>query len=318
MREIARGSGGRLETPVVFLIHKRPDTTEKVFQEIARARPRQLFVVADGPAPGNAREARRCAESREIVRAISWDCEVLRNYADMRLGLKRRISSGLDWAFSQVEEAIILEDDCAPHPDFFRFCENLLSHFRDDPRIMMISGNNFQERARPCTATYYFSRIAHIWGWATWRRAWQCYDVGMTAFPRFVSERRIDSILPDTAMQAHYLDLLRGTYDDQIDNWGYRWQFAVWNRGGLVATPNSNLVSNIGFGPDATHTPTPHPLFANRPTYPLDVIEHANDVRADDDADLREFRTEQEWYHRPLARRVCDRLIRTMRRAARR
>jgi hypothetical protein len=301
-----------LATPIAFFIHKRPETTRRVFREIAKARPRRLFTIADGPRVGNVREAKLCAETREIVKAVTWECEVLRDFADTKLGLKRRISSGLDWVFSLSEEAIILEDDCVPHPDFFVFSEALLRHFQDDERVMMISGNNFQEGARRGAGSYYFSRIAHIWGWATWRRAWRRYDIDMRSFPSFAEQRKLDWILPDTAMREHYLGLLRSTFEDQIDNWGYRWQFAVWDRDGLVAAPNINLVRNIGFGPGATHTPTPHPLFADRPAYPLGPIEHPAEIAPDNEADLREFRAEQAWYRRPLARRVWDRLMRTI------
>jgi hypothetical protein len=216
-----------------------------------------------------------------------------------------------------AEEAILLEDDCLPHPDFFVFCETLLERFRDNDRVMAITGNNFQEGIIRGDASYYFSRIAHTWGWATWRRAWRRYDVHMTSFQSFVDRKKIDAILPDPEMREHYLDLLRSTFANQIDNWGYRWQFAVWDHDGLIAAPNVNLVSNIGFGPGATHTPTPHPLFADRATAALGAIRHPAEVRADDEADLSEFRAEQTWYRRPLARRAWDRLARNMGRLAR-
>jgi hypothetical protein len=313
--EAGAETGQTLETPLAFFIHKRLETTRRVFREIARIKPRRLFIIADGPTPGIAKETRLCAQTREIVRAITWDCKVLHDFAETKLGLKQRISSGLDWVFSLADEAIILEDDCVPHPDFFRFCETLLSRFRDDARVMMISGDNFQQGLQRGSGSYYFSRIAHIWGWATWRRAWQCYDREMRSFPDFLARRRLESILPDAAMREHYLDLLRGSYENQIDNWGYRWQFAIWQRGGLVAMPNTNLVTNIGFGPGATHTPTPHPLFANRPAHPIGAIAHPGEIRVDDEADLQEFRAEQAWYHRPLARRVWDRLMRFVERS---
>jgi hypothetical protein len=307
-----RGQGEcAINTPVALFIHKRPETTRRVFQEIEKAKPRRLFIIADGPRERDGSEARLCAEARDIVSGINWDCEVRRDFAETKLGLKRRISSGIDWLFSLVEEAIILEDDCLPHPDFFVFCEALLKRFRYDDRVMMISGDNFQG-ARRGDASYYFSRIARIWGWATWRRAWRRYDNDMASLPSFIGNRRIEAILRDPDMREHYLDLLQSSFENRIDNWGYRWQFALWAHDGLVARPNANLVSNIGFGPGATHTLTPHPLFADRDAVPLGPVSHPTEIRPDEEADLREFRAEQAWYHRPLRRRIWDRLARQL------
>src|SRR4030067_809654 len=120
-----------LKTPVAFLIFNRPDTTESVFREIARAKPEKLLVVADGARPEKAGEAEKCEQARRIISSVDWDCEVLKNYSDVNLGCKRRVSSGLDWVFETVEEAIILEADCLPDPSFFTFCEVLLEKYRE-------------------------------------------------------------------------------------------------------------------------------------------------------------------------------------------
>src|SRR5512139_3287315 len=169
-------SDWQLKTPVAFIIFNRPDTAERVFAEIAKARPPKLLVVADGPRANRSGEAEKCAATRAIIDRVDWDCEVLTNFSDTNLGCKNRVSSGIDWVFEQVPEAIILEDDCLPHPTFFRFCEELLERYRDDERIGMISGDNFQLGQKRTDASYYFSRYNHIWGWASWRRAWRHYD----------------------------------------------------------------------------------------------------------------------------------------------
>ena len=173
----------QLQTPVVLLIFNRPDTTERVFETIRQAKPPKLLVVADGPRADKPGEAEKCAAVRAILDRVDWDCQVIQNYADTNLGCRERVSSGLNWVFETVEEAIILEDDCLPHPTFFRFCEELLERYRHDDRIMTISGNNLQF-GRPHTEDgYYFSRYTHIWGWASWRRAWRFYDLEMKAWP---------------------------------------------------------------------------------------------------------------------------------------
>ena len=137
-----------LKTPVAFIIFKRPDTTKKVFETIRQIKPSKLFVIADGPREEK-RETEKCAATRAIIDSIDWDCEVLKNYSDLNLGCKKRVATGLDWVFSIVEEAIILEDDCVPHPTFYRFCEKLLEKYRDDKRIMTICGTNI--KVLPCS-----------------------------------------------------------------------------------------------------------------------------------------------------------------------
>jgi hypothetical protein len=159
-----------VNTPIAFFIFNRPDTTARVFEAIRQAQPSKLLVVADGPRSTRPGEAEKCAATRAIIDQVDWECEVLTNYSDVNLGCRHRVSSGLDWVFEQVEEAIILEDDCLPHPTFFRFCEELLEWYRHDHRIVAISGDNFQNGHQSGEFSYYFSRYVHIWGWATWRR----------------------------------------------------------------------------------------------------------------------------------------------------
>lgn len=160
-------------TAIVFLIFNRPEETARTFAAIKAARPSTLLVVADGPRLDRAGEQELCARTRTVIDGVDWPCEVLRNFADANIGCGRRVSSGLDWAFSQVDEAVILEDDCLPDPSFFPYCDELLERYRTDERIMMVSGNNFQNGASRTWDSYYFSRLPHCWGWATWRRASQ-------------------------------------------------------------------------------------------------------------------------------------------------
>lgn len=241
-----------LEVPVAFLIFNRPDTTRRVFAEIARARPKRLLVVADGPRSLD--EAEKCAAARSVIDQVDWDCEVLTNFSDVNLGCKRRVSSGLDWVFEQCEEAIILEDDCLPHPTFFSYCAELLGKYRDEERVMMISGNNFQFGRKRGSYSYYFSCYAHIWGWASWRRAWRYYDVHMERWPELQETSWLQSVLDDPDAIRHWRQVLDKSFAGQIDSWDIQWVFTCWARNGLTVLPNVNLVSNIGFGREATHT----------------------------------------------------------------
>jgi hypothetical protein len=240
---------------VAFLIFNRPDTTVRVFEEIRRVRPSKLLVVADGPRADRPGESDKCQAVRAVIDTVDWPCEVLKNYSEVNLGCKMRVSSGLDWVFEQVEEAIILEDDCLPDQSFFPFCDELLERYRDDERVIMISGDNFQDGNWTTEESYYFSRYTHIWGWASWRRAWRNYDVEMKEWPIQKKNGLLKKVFPDSIISRYrWKRIFDSVYDGSIDTWDYQWLLACWKQGGLSCLPKSNLISNIGFGPEATHT----------------------------------------------------------------
>ena len=243
-----------LKTPVTIIIFNRPDTTQRVFEEIRKARPPVLLVVADGPRPGQPSDEEQCAQTRAIVDQVDWDCEIRKNYSDINLGCGERVSSGLDWVFNEVEEVIILEDDCLPHPTFFQFCEELLQKYRNDDRIGHLGGVNFQFGRRRGPCSYYFSRYSHIWGWASWRRAWKGYDPNLVSWPKLKKEKWLRDFLDDLSLVDYWTNIFDRVYQHQIDTWDYQWLFHCWTRNRLSIIPNTNLISNMGFGEDATHT----------------------------------------------------------------
>jgi hypothetical protein len=279
-----------MSTAVAFIIFNRPDTTERVFSEISKARPPKLLVVADGPREGKPGEYEKCAATRAIIDRVDWDCEVLTNFSDKNLGCKVRVATGLDWVFEQVEEAIILEDDCIPHPSFFRFCEELLIRYRDDERIGMISGDNFQLNREICKDSYYFSRYMHIWGWASWRRAWKHYDRDVSEWPRIKDQGRLKASFDRRREFKFWAKALDGVYSGRIDTWDYQWALALWMQSMVTIIPCVNLISNIGFGPDATHTvgvSKSANLAVEAIYFPL---RHPKDVMIDKSADNFTFR----------------------------
>jgi hypothetical protein len=244
-----------METPIALILFNRPDTTRRVFAEIARVRPKKLFVIADGPREGHPSDAEKCAEARAVIGAVDWPCEVLTNFSEVNLGCKMRPSTGISWVFEHVSEAIIFEDDCLPHPTFFRYCAELLERYRDDERVMMISGDNFQGGRRRTPYSYYFSRYVHTWGWATWRRAWRHFDVEIKLWPVLRETAWLADVLGDEAAVEYWRAVFDGVSDGRISKaWDYQWMFACWAQSGLAVTPEVNLVSNIGFGEGATHT----------------------------------------------------------------
>ncbi len=248
-------AGVPFSTPIVFCVFNRPTPTRTVFQVIAEVRPTRLLLVADGPREDRPREGDLCREVREIVQRVDWPCEVSANFADRNLGCRERIISGLTWAFDLVEEAIILEDDCLPHPSFFPFCQELLERYREDSRVAMISGDNFVGKPLPNGYSYYFSRMTHIWGWATWRRSWARYDRHLQDWPEIRSANLLAEVFDDPRLVSYWTARFDGMHNDTgPDTWDYQWAYTNLVNNLVSITPRVNMVKNIGFGDDATHT----------------------------------------------------------------
>jgi hypothetical protein len=277
-----------LQTPVAFIIFKRPHTTERVFEAIRQAKPPKLFVIADAPRHDRADEPEKCEATRAIINRVDWDCDVFTNYSDVNLGCAKRVSSGLDWVFNNVEEAIILEDDCVPHPTFFRFCEELLEKYRYDTRISSISGQNVQFGRKRTNYSYYFSIYNHCWGWASWRRAWQYYDLYMKLWPEIKAGGFLNNILMDSRSVQYWSKIFESVYNNPLGiTWDYQWTFACWLQSSLGIISNGNLISNIGFGSDSTHfTGNQKSPYDNMPTEEMKFpLKHppfiCRDVQAD-------------------------------------
>jgi len=237
--------------PVAFIIFNRPDLTAQVFKAIREAKPGKLLIIADGPR--NEAETAKCREARRIAQAVDWECEVLTEFSEVNLGCKRRLASGLDWVFSRCDEAIILEDDCLPSLSFFAFCRDMLERYRHDERVMLVGGTNLHPGGAD-SASYYFSRYGSIWGWASCKRAWKHYDVDMKAWPEFKARQMLRAVFPQPEELRFWTESFEKMYANPIDTWDYQWFFTRVSRGGLSISPSVNLVSNLGFRADATHT----------------------------------------------------------------
>lgn len=244
----------QLTTPVAFLVFNRPDTTQRVFEEIRRARPPKLLVVADGPRADRLGETEKCKAVRAIIDTVDWPCKVLKNYSDVNLGCKMRVSSGIDWVFEQVEESIILEDDCLPHPTFFRFCEEMLQTYKNNSQVAMVAGTNFSKQPKQTKESYFFSSLVQIWGWASWRRAWKMYDSDMVTWPSFVKNGEFNKLGLNSKIIKYVKPTYQAVANNEIDTWDYQWSFSVLSNSMLVVVPTNNVIQNIGFGNDATHT----------------------------------------------------------------
>jgi hypothetical protein len=276
-----------MKSAVLLIIFNRPDKTRQVFQAIRQARPPRLYVAADGPRPSRPGEVERCAQARAIIELVDWPCDVRTRFLDGNVGCKRGVTSAIDWFFDQEGEGIILEDDVLPQPGFFAFCDELLERYRDDERVAAISGCNFiQDRHRP-QASYFFSRYCHIWGWATWSRAWRKYDVNIADWPKWTAGGGPVRALGSEAAARFWQKAFESVHSGRVDTWDFQWQYACLSRGALCAVPARNQTENLGFDADATHTTAGTPDFvAQSPSRPLDFpLVHPGEVRRDVVAD---------------------------------
>jgi hypothetical protein len=276
--------------PVLVLAWRRPDLTERVLEAVAAYRPARLFLACDGwgdDAPDELVEAVRATRA-VLDREPGWPCTVERRYADRNLGLRTAVSGALDWFLASCGEGAILEDDCLPHADFLPYCEELLARYRDDPRVMCISGDNSSGTPVSDGSSYAFIRWPLIWGWATWQRAWMQYDHDL-ARVAVLDDSAWAAVVPDADERRVWrerLATMRGP--GALDTWDFVWTLSVLAAGGRCVLPASNLVTNLGFGVGATHTVT-GPARRLHPVASILPIRHPDEVHLDETASRRVF-----------------------------
>lgn len=276
-----------LKTPVIFLIFRRPKETSLVFEQIRKARPPKLFIVADGPR--NSDEKILTDSTREVVSRIDWPCEVFRNYSDINLGCRECVSSGITWAFNHTEKAIILEDDCLPNETFFKYCEEMLVRYESDEHIMHIGGTNFQQDNSGYAhnigdSSYYFSNIAQIWGWATWKRSWDKYDKYMQTWPNTANLKSFRGIFPNLPTLHYWKHMFTRLYRNETDTWDIAWTYTCFREGGMCIMPRVNLITNIGTNIGSAHKSS---VFSNIPNTELHfLLIHPKNIKVNTELDL--------------------------------
>jgi hypothetical protein len=269
-------------TPILFLIFNRPDTTIQVFDEIKKIKPKYLFIAADGPRTGKAGEKELCEETRAVITQIDWNCEVKTLFREHNLGCGLAVSEAITWFFKQVEQGIILEDDCLPDPSFFTFCEILLEKYKDDYRVSTIGACNYQLENNT-ENSYYFSIYAHIWGWATWRRTWNLYTYAITDYKKEMINNQFK-----TRKERSYWHTVFNNPDKiaEINTWDYQLQYVNFKYNTLSVIPAINLVKNIGFY-NGTHLAADIPAYHFEMRFGrIDKIISPKIIRRDYKADL--------------------------------
>ena len=275
----------KIKTAILFLVFNRPKITREVFQMIRKAKPPRLYVAGDGARNNKDGEEEQIAKVRKIATNVDWPCDVKTLFRDKNLGCKKAVSEAITWFFENEEKGIILEDDCLPHLDFFNFCENLLDYYDKDEKIICITGVNFQNGKIRGDGSYYFSKFNHCWGWASWKRAWQKYQKDILFWPTWSKSDEWLKHTPDNVEQKFWKKIFDQVYAGKIDTWDYQWTASSWYQNGLTITPNVNLVSNIGFGDNSTHTKDKNDKAANIPTKEIGIFKHPKVVQRNIEAD---------------------------------
>jgi len=281
----------QFDVPILFIVFNRPDTTAIVFQKIREMRPAKLFVAADGPRTSREGEKERCDAVRKLIlSSIDWECDVQTKFSEVNLGCGKAESSAMLWFFETVGEGIVIEDDTLPDTTFFYYCKEMLSFYRNDESIRMIGGNNFQNGKKRGNGSYYFSNITHSWGYASWMRAWNDYDFPLVTFNEVKIKQLIERKF-SKADERHYWmkiyhDMLAGIYD----TWDFQFLFKMWENDAMCIIPNENLVTNIGFGNNATHTTSTEDPASNRPLRSITKIIHSNKKEPSLEADRYFFK----------------------------
>ena len=295
-----------LHVAILFLVFNRLDATKQVFEAIRQARPMRLYIAADGPRKNKEGDEEKVQEVRNhIMTRIDWDCDIKILFRDRNFGLKYAVSDAITWFFNHEEQGIILEDDCLPHPDFFSFCQELLERYKDDNRVSAVTGDNFQNGIKRGQVSYYFSKYNHCWGWASWRRAWKFYDGDILFWPEWQKSREWKRKLPDRVERQYWRQIFDSVYRGEINSWAYPWTASIWYQGGLTATPNVNLVSNIGFGVEGTHTVDGSSPSSSMQVHSIGELIHPKDVHHNIGADRYVFDyhfggINMRWYNAPL------------------
>ena len=291
IKEEIKTSFPDIATPVLLIVFNRPDKTRTALEIVKKAGIKNLYIAADGPRENNQNDIEKCKEVRELVeKSIDWECEVKYHFQKSNMGCGKNVSSAITWFFENVEAGIILEDDCNPVESFFQFSNLLLEEHKYNHRVMCISGNNFRNQSIPAN-TYHYSKYMHCWGWATWRRAWKKYNFEIDDLTVKSNDPVFLNILGENNERKFWLTVFKNISEKKIDTWDYQWQYSIFANNGLVIIPDVNLVTNNGFGSDATHTKSENGKGYNLKSAKINFpLIHPKDISVDKVGDKKVFK----------------------------
>lgn len=280
------------DIPVLVLLFNRPNETQKLFEHLEIIKPEKLYINQDGPRKNSLKDLQNCKKVKNIALNPKWNCEVFFNINEINHGCRKAVSSGLDWFFEKEECGIILEDDCMPSMSFFKFSKEMLNKYENNKKIAVISGSNFQKNNKIIgTGDYYYSKYAHCWGWSSWRRTWKYYDKNLSFWPNWKNSIEWKTFHQNKLEQKYWTRIFDKVYDNKIDSWAYIWQASLWYNNAMTITPNKNLILNIGFNKNATHTNIQDKNILNNPIQELpEKIKSPDTIQIDNTADSFVFK----------------------------
>jgi hypothetical protein len=249
------------KSAVLLLCFNRPEHTRKVFNQIRLVRPSRLYLAIDGPRLSSPGDVAKIDEVKKILSEINWECSIQRLYRSTNLGCREAVKGALDWFFYHEEEGIILEDDIYALPSFFKFCDEMLSNYRESSEVCVISGSNSIANLYVPETRYFYSIYNHCWGWASWRRSWLNYENDLNALNKKITPYFLRKIGGGWCFSIVWMTILRSVINRNVNSWAYIWTFSCWIKKGLAVLPSSPLTINIGFDDQATHTSHQIPNF---------------------------------------------------------
>jgi hypothetical protein len=265
--------------PILFVIFNRLDTTKQVFEMIRKATPQKLYIASDGYRINRENEKENVEAVREyVLKSINWDCEIKTLFREANLGCGKAVSGAISWFFENEEMGIILEDDCLPSMSFFPYCKNLLEYYKNDTHVYHIAGYNPLIYTKT-TYSYYFARIQHCWGWASWRRAWKHYSFDSKELNNFIEKRKLNKIFTRDIDRNYFINIFKKMEKHEIDTWDYQWTYTILNNNGICINPAKNLITNIGFGEGATHTTDNALELNNQQRFEIDTLLHPKKIK---------------------------------------
>jgi len=298
--------------PILFMVFNRLDTTKQVFEVIRKAAPQKLYLASDGPRDNRIGEKEKVEKVRDyILKSIDWNCEVKTLFREGNLGCGRAPAQAITWFFDNEEMGIILEDDCLPSLSFFSYCKELLEYYKDDTYIYHITGHN------PLTLTktpysYYFARIEHCWGWASWRRAWNNFSFDIKGLNSFIEKKKINNIFNRNIDRYYWINLFKKMENHEIDIWDYQWTYTIFNNNGVCINPAKNFISNIGFNADGTHTTDSKSNLSNQQRFEIDKLVHPKEIKINNKLVIRinkdVFRINLLWYCKIMIKELLKKL----------
>ena len=239
--------------PILLLVFNRPKNIKKIIKVLEKIKPTKIYISSDGPRKNNLYDEILCRKTKDNLLKIRWKCSIKKKYLISNQGCRKAVSNGISWFFKNENHGIILEDDCIPNLDFFKFCSINLKKYENSKKIGTITGNNFQKKTN-IKETYYYSKYPHCWGWATWRRSWKIYNKKISFWPYYKNTNKWKNFFSSSIEQRYWTKIFNQIYKRKIDSWAYPWSLCLWKNNLLTITPSMNLVKNIGFGKGATHT----------------------------------------------------------------